>query len=47
MNISEIPDSLLKKFSNTINAWTIKPVGSEGYRTAEVTRGGVDTKELS
>lgn len=47
MNISEIPDSSLKKFSNTINAWTIKPVGSEGYRTAEVTRGGVDTKELS
>jgi len=47
VNISEIPDSLLKKFSNTINAWTIKPVGSEGYRTAEVTRGGVDTKELS
>ena len=47
MNISEIPDSLLKKFSNTINAWTNKPVGSEGYRTAEVTRGGVDTKELS
>lgn len=47
MNISEIPDSLLKKFSNTINAWTIKPVGSEGYRTAEVTRGGVDTNELS
>lgn len=47
MNISEIPDSLLKKFSNTINAWTIKPIGSEGYRTAEVTRGGVDTNELS
>ena len=47
VNISEIPDSLLKKFSNTINAWTIKPIGSEGYRTAEVTRGGVDTNELS
>ena len=47
VNISEIPDSLLKKFSNTINSWTIKPIGSEGYRTAEVTRGGVDTKELS
>ena len=47
VNISEIPDSLLKKFSNTINSWTIKPIGSEGYRTAEVTRGGVDTNELS
>ncbi len=29
-----------------MNAWTVKPVGSEGYRTAEVTLGGVDTDEL-
>ncbi|MDB2442390.1 NAD(P)/FAD-dependent oxidoreductase, partial [Candidatus Pelagibacter bacterium] len=27
--------------------WLINPTGSEGYRTAEVTLGGVDTKELS
>ena len=46
-NISEIPDNLLKKFSNSINGWIIKPIGSEGYRTAEVTRGGIDTNELS
>ena len=26
-----------------MNAWRVKPVGSEGYRTAEVTLGGVDT----
>ena len=28
------------------NAWTVKPVGSEGYRTAEVTLGGIDTRDL-
>lgn len=30
-----------------LSAWTIKPGGTEGYRTAEVTLGGVDTDELS
>jgi predicted Rossmann fold flavoprotein len=30
-----------------VNAWRIIPTGTEGYRTAEVTLGGVDTKELS
>ena len=29
-----------------VNAWTVRPAGSEGYRTAEVTLGGVDTKGL-
>ena len=33
--------------SDFINKWIIKPTGTEGYRTAEVTLGGVDTKELS
>lgn len=33
--------------SNFIHAWQIKPNGTEGYRTAEVTLGGVDTDELS
>ncbi|TBW59601.1 NAD(P)/FAD-dependent oxidoreductase [Marinobacter halodurans] len=31
----------------TLNRWTIKPAGTEGYRTAEVTLGGVDTRQLS
>jgi len=30
-----------------LHAWTLKPNGTEGYRTAEVTVGGVDTAELS
>ena len=29
------------------NRWVVKPAGNEGYRTAEVALGGVDTKELS
>ena len=32
---------------NVINEWLVKPSGSEGYKTAEVTLGGVDTNELS
>lgn len=31
----------------SLNAWTIDPAGTEGYRTAEVTLGGVDTTQLS
>ena len=30
-----------------MNHWRVKPVGSEGYRTAEVTLGGVDTTALN
>ena len=33
--------------SDYLHAWEIKPNGTEGYRTAEVTLGGVDTDELS
>lgn len=33
--------------ANTLENWQIKPNGTEGYRTAEVTIGGVDTNELS
>jgi len=46
-NISELSNKILKQLSDNINAWLINPTGSEGYRTAEVTLGGVDTKELS
>ena len=46
-NISEISNKLLKQLSDSINAWIINPTGSEGYRTAEVTIGGVDTNEIS
>ena len=46
-NISELPNKTLKELSEAINAWVIKPIGSEGYRTAEVTLGGIDTNEIS
>ncbi|MGL1900660.1 MAG: NAD(P)/FAD-dependent oxidoreductase [Fibrobacterales bacterium] len=45
--IAQIPDSVLETLGNHLNHWVLKPCGTEGYRTAEVTRGGVDTNELS
>lgn len=45
--LAEIPDSMLMNIAEHLQAWTIKPSGTEGYRTAEVTLGGVDTRELS
>jgi len=46
-NICELSNKILNQLSNSINKWDIKPIGSEGYRTAEVTLGGVDTDEIS
>ena len=46
-NISELSNKILKQLSENINSWLINPTGSEGYRTAEVTLGGINTKELS
>ena len=46
-NICELSNKALNQLSNTINAWAINPTGSEGYRTAEVTLGGIDTDEIS
>ena len=37
----------LDAVAETLSRWTIKPAGTEGYRTAEVTLGGVDTRQLS
>jgi len=44
--LAEVPDRTLQALEDAINGWSVKPVGSEGYRTAEVTLGGVDTAEL-
>ena len=46
-NICELSNKLLKQLCSSINTWIIIPTGSEGYRTAEVTLGGVDTDEIS
>ncbi|QDD63421.1 NAD(P)/FAD-dependent oxidoreductase [Herbaspirillum seropedicae] len=45
--IADMPDKSLKKLGDSLNRWVILPSGSEGYRKAEVTLGGVDTRELS
>lgn len=45
--LADLPDKQLRKLGEAINRWVITPNGSEGYRKAEVTRGGVDTRELS
>ena len=45
--IADLSDKKLRTVADIINKWACKPNGSEGYRTAEVTLGGVDTDEIS
>lgn len=53
--LGQLPDVTLKQLNSaqqrqiekTIGQWQVQPNGTEGYRTAEVTMGGVDTRELS
>ena len=45
--LGELSDDKLKHVTNQVQAWSVLPSGTEGYRTAEVTLGGVDTDELS
>ena len=45
--LPDMADAKLRKLGDAINRWAIVPTGSEGYKKAEVTLGGVDTKELS
>lgn len=46
-NLADQSDKKLRQLGEAINNWTLQPIGSEGYRTAEVTLGGVDTKDLN
>jgi predicted Rossmann fold flavoprotein len=43
----DVPDKALAQLADSLQQWRITPNGTEGYRKAEVTAGGVDTKELS
>jgi hypothetical protein len=45
--LAEWPNVWLEAVAQKLESWTLKPAGTEGYRTAEVTLGGVDTRELS
>jgi predicted Rossmann fold flavoprotein len=45
--LADLSDAKLRTIADHIHRWRITPTGTEGYRTAEVTLGGVDTGELS
>ena len=45
--LADMPDTALMNLALQLNEWSVKPAGSEGYRKAEVTRGGVSTDALS
>ena len=45
--LADWPDAQIERVGNLFNHWEIIPAGTEGYRTAEVTLGGVDTNEIS
>ncbi|MDO5050319.1 MAG: NAD(P)/FAD-dependent oxidoreductase [Moraxella equi] len=45
--LANIKDKELITLGNALNDWQIKPSGTEGYRVAEVTLGGVDTRDVS
>jgi predicted Rossmann fold flavoprotein len=44
---AEVPDKALNKLAEALSSWRITPTGSEGYKKAEVTLGGVDTRDVS
>jgi predicted Rossmann fold flavoprotein len=41
-----LSDEKLRTLAGELNAWRVVPAGTEGYRTAEVTLGGIDTRDL-
>ena len=45
--LAQFSDKKLREIGKHLNGWQLKPSATEGYRTAEVTLGGVDTKGLS
>ena len=45
--VADVPDRTLRALAQSLKHWRLTPSGSEGYRKAEVTRGGVATDELS
>ena len=45
--LAEWPNVWLEAIAQKLESWSLKPAGTEGYRTAEVTLGGIDTRDLS
>ncbi|WP_378943264.1 NAD(P)/FAD-dependent oxidoreductase [Paracoccus sp. R86501] len=44
--LADQSNKVLDALGARLNRWTLRPVGTEGYRTAEVTLGGIDTRDL-
>ena len=47
LSLAEFSDQQLITIGDQLNNWILKPSATEGYRTAEVTLGGVDTDDIS
>jgi predicted Rossmann fold flavoprotein len=47
LSLQDLSDKQIQQVAKLLNNWTIKPNGTEGYRTAEVTSGGVDCDAIS
>jgi len=45
--VGQISENALKQIAHSLAHWALKPSGTEGYRTAEVTLGGIDTNAIS
>jgi predicted Rossmann fold flavoprotein len=45
--LADLPDRALRDLAGRLRTWTITPTGTEGYAKAEVTTGGIDTRDLS
>ena len=45
--LADLPDRTLRTIAQQLQAWSITPTGTEGYAKAEVTVGGIDTRDLS
>ncbi|MBS1303821.1 NAD(P)/FAD-dependent oxidoreductase [Loktanella sp. SALINAS62] len=46
-NLADLSDAKLAQIADRLHHWQLTPAGSEGYRTAEVTLGGIDTDALN
>jgi len=46
-NLADLSDTVLRDLGTTLHQWQLTPSGTEGYRTAEVTLGGIDTAALN
>ena len=45
--LADLPDRALRELARRLQTWTVTPTGTEGYAKAEVTVGGIDTRDLS